>query len=93
MGTHYTVYIFDDHLGLLDSRTGPEEAEHINKKFAIENVKVFRPFEYISVGDCIIGELRKDMPENYLHIFTYDAVYYRTDCSSKLNRLVPQGEK
>jgi len=80
MGTHYKVFIFDDHFGL-SSKTEIQEAESINKKLTEKKANVFENFKYIPLADCIVGELRKDHPINHIDIFNYDNVYYQDDSS------------
>jgi len=88
MGTHYKVFIFDDHLGLLNGRTGVQEAALIQEELTLRQANTFEPFEYIPQADGIIGELRKDHPSNYMDIWSeYDNVYYSDD--SRGSKLFP----
>lgn len=87
MGVHYNVFIFDDHLGLLNGRSIDEEVAHINKALADAGAIVFQEFKYIKEGGCIIGELRKSDPTIYRTILNYDAVYYMADNLTVLDKL------
>lgn len=97
MGTHYTVYISDDHLGLLmtdyaTAATSEDEAKNINEKLKLLGANIYCPFEYIPKADMIVGELRKCHPKNYAEVFSrYDNTYYRDD--SRGSHLIPLKER
>lgn len=77
MGTHYKVYIFDDTLCF----DGHRQAKEINTALIERKASVYEDFEYVEKAECIIGELRKDHPDNHLFVFgKYDNTYYKDDC-------------
>jgi hypothetical protein len=89
MGSHYNVFVFDDHLGLLDGRSCDQEAEHLNKKLEKAGATIFHPFKYIKEGHCLVGELRKSNPswDDFKKCFDYDYAYYRTDNSGQFMKI------
>lgn len=78
MATHYTIFIFDDCMGMMNGRTGPEEADHLNKELREKSdAMIFEKFTFHPVGNCLIGEFRGCHPERYKEFFKYDLTYWR----------------
>lgn len=59
MGINYKVFVFDDHLGMLNGRTATEEADFLTNLLKKEGVNFDSPFRYNSDGRCLIADFRK----------------------------------
>jgi hypothetical protein len=87
MGTHHNFFVVDEHLGILNGRSGEQEAEHIQNILHENGFVIVKEPKYIEEARCICFELRNAPIDKVADALNYDAVYSLRECSHILERI------